>query len=172
PPGAPCVDGRGGPPAPANAPAAAPPAAAPGCGPAPFPPRPTHTRSPQPGPIDPGPIEPCPIDPGPIEPGPIEPGPIEPGPIADPAAPAPPAGGPRCWEGRGEIGSAAPMAIAVVGSASTATGRRSSSDTSCETSGIRDDPPTSRTALRSSGVSPAELIARRSDRIVSSSAGR
>src|SRR5262245_37664404 len=42
--------------------------------------------------------------------------------------------------------SAAPIAIAFFGSASTATARPSCSDTIWATSGIRDDPPTSSTA--------------------------
>src|SRR5581483_11399022 len=46
---------------------------------------------------------------------------------------------------------AAPRATAYFGWVSTTTGRPISSETISATSGIRDDPPTSRTALSSSG---------------------
>ena len=56
--------------------------------------------------------------------------------------------------GCGASASAAPLAIAFFGSASTATGRPSCSETSCATSGIRDEPPTSRTAVSCVGGQP------------------
>ena len=68
--------------------------------------------------------------------------------------------------------SAAPIAMAFFGSVSTATGRPSWSETSCATSGIRDEPPTSSTAVSCSGVSPAEPTARRRAETVSSTWGR
>ena len=74
--------------------------------------------------------------------------------------------------GMGETASAAPFAIAFFGSASTATGRASPSDTSCATSGIRDEPPTSSTAESSPGLHPAERTAVRSASTVSSTCGR
>ncbi|OLT10156.1 hypothetical protein BJF78_29305 [Pseudonocardia sp. CNS-139] len=74
--------------------------------------------------------------------------------------------------GIGETASAAPFAMAFLGSASTATGRPSCSDTSWATSGIRDEPPTSSTASSWSGTSPAETTAPRSAETVSSTCGR
>ena len=67
--------------------------------------------------------------------------------------------------------SAAPFAIAFFGSASTATGRPSCSDTIWATSGIRDEPPTSSTAVSWSAPTPAEAMARRSALTVSSTCG-
>ena len=72
----------------------------------------------------------------------------------------------------GEIASAAPLAMAFLGSASTATGRPSCSETSCATSGIRDEPPTSSTVVSCSGSQPADRTAVRSAVTVSSTCGR
>ena len=68
--------------------------------------------------------------------------------------------------------TAAPAATTILGSLSTATGRPSSAETICETSGIRDDPPTSRTAASSPGGVWACATARRSASTVSAIAGR
>ncbi len=74
--------------------------------------------------------------------------------------------------GPGAIDSAAPRAIVVLGSASTTTGQPSRADTSWDTSGTREEPPTSSTAPRSALFKPAESIARDSESTVSSRAGR
>ena len=55
---------------------------------------------------------------------------------------------------------AAPSATACFGWASTATGRSTSELTSWATIGIRDEPPTSSTECSSSGVHPADRMAR------------
>ena len=67
---------------------------------------------------------------------------------------------------------AAPKAMASLGWASMAMGRPSSAPTIWATSGMRDEPPTSRTALMSSDVTPAVRMARRRATIVSEIAGR
>ena len=68
---------------------------------------------------------------------------------------------------------AAPSAIECFGSVSTATGRPSAEVTSCATSGMRLEPPTRTTALRSDGCSPAVRNARGVVAVtVSSSVGR
>ena len=67
---------------------------------------------------------------------------------------------------------AAPRAIASFGSASTATGRPSCSETSRATRGTREDPPTSSTADSWAGTSRAESIVRLSASTVSSTRGQ
>ena len=67
---------------------------------------------------------------------------------------------------------AAPKAMASFGWASMAMGRPSSAATIWATSGMRDEPPTSRTALISSFDTRAERMARRRATMVSEMAGR
>ena len=82
--------------------------------------------------------------------------------------------GERTRPGRGEVRvtRGAERPIACFGSVSSATGRPSADVTSCATSGMRLEPPTSTTALRSEGCSPAVRSARVVAATVSSIAGR
>ncbi len=75
---------------------------------------------------------------------------------------------PRRWA----TAMAAPKEIASLGWASMAIGRPSSAPTIWATSGMRDDPPTSSTALMSSSFTPADRMARRRATMVSEMAGR
>ena len=68
--------------------------------------------------------------------------------------------------------SAAPVAIANFGWASSATGRPVPARTISATTGIRDVPPTSSTRLTCSMVMPADATARSSARTVSATRGR
>ncbi len=76
------------------------------------------------------------------------------------------------WPLRAATAMAAPKEMASFGWASMAMGRPSSAATICATSGMRDEPPTSSTALMSSSATLAERMARRSAVIVSLTAGR
>ena len=78
------------------------------------------------------------------------------------------AGGESRHARAGRSASAAPLAIAFFGSASTATGRPSCSETSWATSGIRDEPPTSSTAESCVGRQPgrADRAAQRLHRLL------
>ena len=67
---------------------------------------------------------------------------------------------------------AAPSATAYFGCASISVGRSSASVIIRPTSGMRDEPPTSRTALRSAGSTSAERSVRVSAPIVDSTCAR